>query len=283
MGIPGCPPQNNSIERWHRKIKGDQFTLGHCDFGKSLDAMMNQELPRLVWLDSTLADGFRIDYRLRNQDDCTRDSKLMGLVSSMGDMDYFPNHASTTGDETYYYNNHREDFGWPVTYERIQRMISARHGFSEMFANPNRPRPEDRFLLYEDANSLVVVKKMKYPDGVWDWGCDCKAFYQVAVCPHTYHCKFGRDGGLRPADNPKKRTSSTCSSVPILRRQVPTRRPRHLQKSYHSNMEKEVTTASVQRKLFSPPVENTTFVTAGVNVLTQDSVDTSAMDISETI
>jgi hypothetical protein len=82
----GDSPQCNYLERFHLSVKGTRSTRqfdGYCEFGKSVDDMLNYQHPKLVFHISSWVESFKKPYCISGKDACTADSELKDLVCQL--------------------------------------------------------------------------------------------------------------------------------------------------------------------------------------------------------
>jgi hypothetical protein len=79
FGNEGDSPQCNSLERFHLSSKGTREYDGYCEFGKSLNAMLNHQFPRLVFQVSCRVENLQKLYRIDDVEACNMDLELLRL------------------------------------------------------------------------------------------------------------------------------------------------------------------------------------------------------------
>jgi hypothetical protein len=87
FGLPGLTPTSNPQERFHLGVKGTKRFDGFCRVGLSLHHMFYQEFPRLVRSISIKMDDIDFAYKIRNKDDCQKDTSLMSQVARLKSSD----------------------------------------------------------------------------------------------------------------------------------------------------------------------------------------------------
>jgi hypothetical protein len=201
FGFEGDSPQCNSLERFHLSAKGTRQFDGYCEFGKSVDEMLNYQYPKLVFHVSSRVESFKKMYRITDEIACKADSELKSLVCRLRpDIDRLgPDKAGG-----WYYNN-RGFEGTPIDSGRFIRYHMALEG--DFPSNDSSKRQE----LFDAANGLAYVQEKLGIDGKKEVMCDCVRFWKSTSCQHAYHFKWGSPQLL--AAKPKTKLSQADDKI----------------------------------------------------------------------
>jgi hypothetical protein len=154
FGNEGDSPQRNSLERFHLSSKGTREYNGYCEFGKSLNEMLNHQYPRLVFQVSCRIENFQKVYRIDDLEACNVDSELLGLSSEINGK------VDVLGPDEWgvcYYNNHGF-CNTPITKERISHHKMALGAFFHQRTLPNdRSSLMPGMALLQSSGKLVLV------------------------------------------------------------------------------------------------------------------------------
>jgi hypothetical protein len=205
FGFEGDSPQCNSLERFHLSAKGSRQFDGYCDFGRSVDEMLNYQFPKLVFHVSSRVESFTRSYRISDGKACKADSELKGLVCLLNpEIDKF----GPTKEGGFFYNN-RGFEGTPIDSERLNRYTLAING---IFPSED---PSKRQELFDAADGLAYVIEKRGIHGKNEVMCDCVRFWKSTSCQHAYEHKWGTPDLL--VHKSKKKSVSNSVDQPNLK------------------------------------------------------------------
>jgi hypothetical protein len=212
FGIPGDLPQGNSVERLHLSAKGSRDFTGYMQFGRSVDASLHNEFPKLCYNVSFRQENMRRCYKIKDKISCDGDSQLKHDISQLSVSDWL-SYGPREMDE--WYSNTTPFFGYEISEERIKQYHQAMNG---IFPSAD---PEKRIQFWEAGTSICFVKRGHVP-GETDmvWTCTCFMFWEHTVCPHTYYRQYGASPNVsvRPGKNQRmkdinRRYKHSCGFV----------------------------------------------------------------------
>jgi hypothetical protein len=193
FGNPGDTPQSNSLERFHLSSKGSRQFDGYCKFACSVDEMMNQQYPRLVFCCSSRATEITKQYRIRDKASLDLDRELMDLVCELDiKKDGYPLKNGS------FFVNNRDFEGTVIDAARLTKYTKAIEGKFTV------AEYEKRQEYFEAGSSLCYVSETVVLDGKKEWICSCVRYWKTTACQHTYLIKYGHNEKLNDNKRRKK-------------------------------------------------------------------------------
>lgn len=183
FGNPGDTPNTNSLERKHLTMKGSKNTAGLCSFGKSLQRMIVNEFPRMVYLLSSRSGYLQYDLRILDKHALTGDKRLMEEVSRFTDNDYYRMEGVK---QPSFLANAVNFVGVTIDANRRAKWGQALGG---KWDGDHSKRQE----LFEMGTALVLLQQgpLRETNGRPVWHCSCHTFFSTTVCCHAYYLNHG--------------------------------------------------------------------------------------------
>ena len=171
-GIPGCIPQNNSHERSNLDTKGCASFSGIIKSGRNMTAMLNNEFPRLIYVNSIERTEVERNFPILDEKKTMR-SPLF---------DYFLKFDKLVDCVPYQHGfliNRKYSLGEPINAERVKFYEDSLAGnFEFQFSQ--------RSLFYSRVNELCFVSKQQLdPKREPFFTGSCFHFYNHLSCHHA--------------------------------------------------------------------------------------------------
>ena len=212
LGLSGSSPHINSLERFHLDMKGTGRFEGLVSTGRSLHSFLLEECPKLIFFTSSKFDGLRVDYKIRNHHACKQTRDLMKQVLMLSDG---KNHLECENGR--FAMNDIPYTGCKLDRETIDRHVNLRNKDVLPLSEDGSIKAKDRLFFYKTQDQMCFVEKKVYPDGVFDWCCECETFVKHTICAHAYYLKYG---GVQSVDIPSKKGKNSTNFDQFQRREV---------------------------------------------------------------
>ena len=171
-GIPGCIPQNNSHERSNLDTKGCASFAGIIKPGRNMTAMLNNEFPKLIYVNSTERTEVERNFPILDE---TKTMKPLLFEYYL----QFDKNVDCVQYQTGYLVNRKYSLGETIDSARITEYEDSLLGKFELDYSK-------RHLFYNRVNDLCFVKKERLdPNQEPFYTGTCFHFYNHLSCHHA--------------------------------------------------------------------------------------------------
>jgi hypothetical protein len=172
-GIPGCIPQNNSHERSNLDTQGCASFLGIIKSGRNMSSMMNNEFPRLLYINSIERIEVERNFPILDVSK-TMKPPLFELFLE------FDKRVDCFEDKEGYLVNREYSCGEPINCDQVKRYEETLSGQFELEFS-------ERHVFYSQLNELWYVTKQQLDPKKEPFymGPPCFYFYNHLSYPHA--------------------------------------------------------------------------------------------------
>jgi hypothetical protein len=172
--IPGYSPDNNPLESLNKQIKGCKDFRGIIEPGKSLQRVLNHELPKLIWWNSTERSVLTQYYPVVQEAKAFLDDRVLEIWKGFQyDIDVFILDSDKHGLSGYLVND-GTNLGECINTELVSKYARYLRG---EYSDKDRVDLVDFVLRYHH------IEKESKPSVGTVFLCTCKEYYQSRYCP----------------------------------------------------------------------------------------------------
>jgi hypothetical protein len=177
VGIPGCIPQNQSIERNNLDIKGCRAFSGVITTGRNMTAMIGEEFPKLIFNNSGMRYGVGRGVPMLD------DKRMLSTTSVLEFYDLIQKSEDIVPYQKGFLINTEEYVGTPIRQERIFNYEKSLAGeFESDYASRSTFFGRVNGFCFVDRSGTTTTSDNK--EATFFRGT-CFQFYNYCWCPHA--------------------------------------------------------------------------------------------------
>lgn len=176
-GLVGCHPDNNPTERNNLSIKGTVNSTGIMVTGRSMRALFNVELNKMVWFDSTNNVGPRGVFPVLDKERAMTNENFLLFIQNIRKEDDIRSY--TQEGLNGFLMNDITFLGHAITREDITRYTMALAGGY----HPTEGRAA--IVQVTQRFHFLSPKPHPYKEGETMYVCDCEGYYKTLWCQNA--------------------------------------------------------------------------------------------------